>query len=500
MEMRRHLSYFVAFIAVTASAATFKIERMPNPPGVDPQIGGVAALPDGKIAAVFHRGELMIFDPVQKNWSKFAEGLQEPLGIVAESASAFVVMQRAELTRIKDIDGDGKADDYETVFDGFGMTGNYHEFAFGPAKGPDGNYYIALNLGSNGAGVRKEIRGEWSELGDLSFEQMIHDGDWGKRSARAGRMYSRVPYRGWIMKVSPDGKSVEPYASGFRSPEGIGFDAQGNLLVTDNEGDWRGTSPLHVVKRGGFHGHPASLVWQEGWNKGDPRKLPVAELDALRVKEAGRFPQGDLANSPTQPVIFPASWGPYAGQVVFGEMNQNRMVRYLPDDVRGFRQAALIPIFDGTDLGNGNHRLAFDREGGLWVGKTHLSWAGAEGLVKIVPKDIGSAFIVTGVHLEKAGNRQSLRISFSQAVASGLEGIAANRFNYLYREEYGSPKIDEAVVALDSAVLDQAKREIRIGLDAKQGAVHRIDLGSLRSAAGASLEGQVIYYQATMLP
>jgi hypothetical protein len=293
---------------------------------------------------------------------------------------------------------------------------------------------------------------------------------------------------------------VEPYACGFRSPEGIGFDAQGNLLVTDNEGDWRGTSPLHVVKRGGFHGHPASLIWQEGWNKGDPRKLPVAELDALRVKEAGRFPQGDLANSPTQPVVFPASWGPYAGQVVFGEMNQNRMVRYLPDDVRGFRQTALIPMFDGTDLGNGNHRLAFGPDGALWVGKTHLSWAGAEGLVKIVPKDIGSAFIVTGVHLEKAGKRQSLRIRFSQPVASGLEGIAANRFNYLYREEYGSPKIDEAVVALDSPVLDEANREIRIGLDAKQGAIHRIDLGTVKSAAGETLEGSVIYYQATMLP
>lgn len=498
--MIRHLSYFAALVAATASAASFQIERMPNPPGVDPQIGGVASLPDGRIAAVFHRGELMIFDPAPKTWKKFAEGLQEPLGIVAESPSSFVVMQRAELTRIKDSDGDGKADDYETLFDGFGMTGNYHEFAFGPAKGPDGNYYIALNLGSNGAGIRKEIRGKWSEAGDLNFQQMIHDGTWGKRSAKAGRMYSRVPYRGWIMKISPDGKTAEPYASGFRSPEGIGFDAQGNLLATDNEGDWRGTSPLHVVKKGGFHGHPASLVWQEGWEKGDPRKLPVKDLDALRVKEAGRFVQGDLANSPTQPVVFPASWGPYAGQVLFGEMNQNRMVRYLPDDVRGFRQTALIPMFDGTDLGNGNHRLAFSPDGGLWVGKTHLSWAGAEGLVRITPRDPESAFIVTSVHLEKEGKRQALRIGFSQPVASGLEGIAANRFNYLYREEYGSPKIDEAVVPLASPVLDDAKREIRIGLDVKQGAVHRIDLGSLKSAAGDSLEGKVFYYQATMLP
>jgi len=494
----RHLSY-IALLG-SAAAAPFTIESMPNPPGVDPQIGGVAALPDGRIAAVFHRGEFLIFDPVAKTWSKFAEGLQEPLGIIAESPSTFVVMQRAELTRIKDTDGDGRADDYETVCDGFGMTGNYHEFAFGPAKGPDGFYYISLNLGSNGAGIRKEIRGKWSEPGELSFEQMIHDANWGKRSAKAGRMYSRVPYRGWIMKVSPDGKSVEPFASGFRSPEGIGFDPQGNLLVTDNEGDWRGTSPLHVVKRGSFNGHPASLVWRDGWNKGDPRKLPVPELDALRTKEAGRFPQGELANSPTQPVIFPDSWGPYAGQVVFGEMNQNRMVRYLPDDVNGFRQTTLIPMFDGTALINGNHRLAFAPDGSLWVGRTHLSWAGAEGLVKITAQEPEKAFIVTSVHLEKSGAGHALRITFSQPVGSGLEAIAANRFNYLYREEYGSPKIDEANIALGEPLPGNEGRELLIDLQVKQGAIHRIDLASLRSSGGASLEGQVLYYQATELP
>lgn len=498
--MIRHLSYLAALVLSAQAAPTFKIERAPNPSGVDPQVGGVAAMPDGRIAAVFHRGELMIYDPAKKSWTKFAEGLQEPLGILAESASTFVVMQRSELTRIKDSDGDGKADSYETVFDGFGMSGNYHEFAFGPAKGPDGFYYISLNLGSNGAGVREEVRGRWSELGVLDFKQMVHDPNWGKRNVNAGRMYSRVPYRGWIMKVSPDGKSSEPFGCGFRSPEGIGFDAQGNLLVTDNEGDWRGTSPLQIVKRGSFNGHPASLVWREGWDEGDPRMLPVPQLNEMRTKETGRFPQGDLANSPTQPVIFPESWGPYAGQVVFGEMNQNRMVRYLPDDVDGFRQCALLPMFDGTDLGNGNHRLAFGPDGGLWVGKTHLSWAGAEGLVKITPVEVQKAFILTSVKLEKSGEAQAFRLKFSQPVASGQDKLAGNRFDYLYRQDYGSPKIDEATLALGTPLLSEDKRELVVPLAAKQGALHRIDLKSLRTADGTALEGQVFYYQATKLP
>lgn len=496
--MIRHLSYLL-FVG-TASAVPFSIEKMPNPPGVDPQIGAVDVLPDGKVAAAFHRGEVMVFDPEAKSWSKFAEGLQEPLGMIAESDSSLLVMQRAELTRVEDVNGDGRADEYQTVFDGFGMTGNYHEFAFGPAKGPDGSLYIALNVASNGAGIRPEIRGEWSDIGVLNFEEMQHDGSWRDRAVKAGRMYSRVPWRGWVLKLSPDGSEMEPYACGFRSPDGIGFDAKGNLLVTDNEGDWRGTSPLYAVKKGGFHGHAPSLVWQEGWSKGDPRMLPEKELDGMRIPEAGRFPQGELANSPTQPIVFPESWGPFAGQVLIGEMNQARMVRYLSDEVSGFQQGTLIPMFDGTSLGIGNHRLAFGKDGALWVGKTHLSWAGAEGLVKIMPHELDKVFTTTSVKLVKAAAGSVLKISFSQPVVAGAEGVKIDRFSYLYRQEYGSPKIDEAAVEISQPVLSDDGRELTIGLTPTKGAIHRVNLKGLRAADDVALEGQTLYYQASELP
>jgi hypothetical protein len=497
--MNRLLPVLAASVAV-ASAAPFTIEKMPNPPGVDPQVGGLAVLPDGKVATAFHRGEVMVFDPTAKTWSTFAEGLQEPLGLLAESPTSLLVMQRAELTRLRDTDGDGRADDYETVFDDFGMSGNYHEFAFGPAKGPDGRLYIGLNIASNGAGVRPEIRGAWSEIGELDRAGMTHDADWGKRAGKAGRMYSRVPWRGWILAISPDGKSMEPFASGLRSPDGLGFDADGNLLVTDNQGDWRGTSPLHVIQRGGFHGHPASLVWQKGWDRGDPLKLPVAELDRMRVKESARFPQGDLANSPTEPVLIPASWGPFAGQVLIGEMNQPRLVRFLADDIAGFRQGTLVPMFDGTSLGNGNHRLAFGPDGTLWVGKTHLSWAGAEGLVKVTPNDIGRHFAVTAVKLAKSGDRHVLAITLSQPADPKSVAPKVDRFGFRYHKEYGSPKTDQAVVETGAPALSADGKRIEIPLTATAGLIHRIDLAGLRSADGAPLDGKLLYYQATRLP
>ena len=69
-------------------------------------------------------------DTKTKKWSLFAEGLHNPLGLFAVSNNQFIIVQRPELTRITDLDGDGKADFYECLSDDFGMSGNYHEFNF----------------------------------------------------------------------------------------------------------------------------------------------------------------------------------------------------------------------------------------------------------------------------------------------------------------------------------------------------------------------------------
>ena len=55
---------------------------------------------------------------------------QEP-GAGKNNVAVYCV-QRGELTRLIDTDGDDRADRYETVCDSWGVSGNYHEFAFGP--------------------------------------------------------------------------------------------------------------------------------------------------------------------------------------------------------------------------------------------------------------------------------------------------------------------------------------------------------------------------------
>src|SRR4051812_10596122 len=156
-------SYFSSFAQGTRDA--YRVETIAMPKGLAAQTGGIDFLPDGRLVACFMRGEVMTYDLKTKEWKLFAEGLQLPLGILAVSNSEVAVMQLSNLMRIKDTDGDGHADLYENATSDFGISGNYHEFNYGPVRDNAGNLFFALNCGSSGGGVGTVVRGELNKLG-----------------------------------------------------------------------------------------------------------------------------------------------------------------------------------------------------------------------------------------------------------------------------------------------------------------------------------------------
>ena len=104
---------FAGYHRVSAQAdtkAAYRIENIATPEGLFAETGAIDFLPDGRLIACFLRGEVMIYNPQDKTWKLFAEGLHEPLGISVISNSEVLVIQRPELTRLKDTDGDGQAD------------------------------------------------------------------------------------------------------------------------------------------------------------------------------------------------------------------------------------------------------------------------------------------------------------------------------------------------------------------------------------------------------
>ena len=488
-----------AAVNETRVAQHYAIGKLPTPSGVDPQIGGLAVARDGRLAAAFHHGEVAFFDPKTNSWKIFAEGLHEPLGLLVEDDGSVLVMQRPELTRLRDTNGDGVADAYETVWDGFGMTGNYHEFAFGPVRSPTGKLYVSLNLASNGASVREEIRGAWVDLG-LPREQ-FYAGEWGGKVANAaGRMYSRVPYRGCVIEVDPQTGAGTPFAFGFRSPDGLGFDAAGNFFVNDNQGDWRGTSPVHVVKRNGFYGHPASLVWRQGWDGGDPLKFPVEQLEALRSQPAIQIPFASYANSPTQMLTIPQTpaWGPFGGQMIVGEMNVPRIFRLLPEEIDGTWQGACVLLIDTKKLQGGLHRFAW-LGNTLVVGRTHLSWAGGEGLGTVQPAG-PTPFDPLTMHVTPRGFRFDFTAPLAANAAEPSRWIG-QRYYYKYHASYGSPEMEKTEFAAAKVTLRNGNRTVDVELpNLKAGFIYDFDLARVESTSGETPLNPRIAYTLNRVP
>ena len=458
----------------------YAVEDIPLPDGLTPEVGGMAFMPGGQLAVAFHRGEVMTYDPANRHWSLFAKGLHDPLGVRAISDHELLVMQRPELTRLTDEDQDGEADLYQTVTDGFGLSGNYHEFAFGPIADRDNNLYFSLNTASNGAGIWDEIRGTFNPLG------------------RDGRMYSCVPYRGWVMKLSPAGE-LTPWANGFRSPDGIGFDQDGDMFVTDNQGDWLGTSKLYHVEQGKFYGHPSSLVWQEGWNK-NPLSLPVDTLDSMRTRAAVLFPHNIMANSPTQPLVIPdnISFGPFAGQLLVGDMDYPRIMRVMLEKVRGAYQGACVSFLDSAGLSIGNHRMAFAPDGSLWLGKTAYVWVGDKGIQRVTYQG-GQPMDVLHMTVTPHGFDLTFTRPVNQAAAD-TSSYQFQRYYYAYHADYGSPRMDVTSVPVKSVQVSEDGLLVSLTLASmKPGYVYDLEIKDVRSEKGVALVNNRLFYTLNQL-
>ncbi|MEM6645288.1 MAG: hypothetical protein AAF730_03455 [Bacteroidota bacterium] len=453
----------------------YVVETIPMPDGLVAETGGIDFLPDGRLVASFHRGEILIYDPETQAWSTFADGLHDGLGILPEPDGSVLVMQRPELTRLSDTDADGRADLFETVTDDFGMSGNYHEFAFGPVRDADGVLYFSLGTASQLAGVRDLKRGVFNPLG------------------RPGRMYSSVPYRGYVMRLYPDG-TLEPFANGFRTPNGLGFDLEGRLFVTDNQGDWLGTSPLYHVEEGNFYGHVTSLVWEPGFDV-DPLTLPVDSLNAMRTLPAVQFPHGILANSPTQPIaVADDRFGPFKGQLIIGEMNYPRLLRVMLEEVDGALQGAATTLIDTTALRKGNNRLAFAPDGSLWVGQNDHGWVGDRGIQRVAwtgatPMDIHT------MRLTETGFDLDLTLPLDVATLAADSALTVTRYRYAYHRAYGSPQLDVTDVAVTDWALSDDARTLALDLDELvPGFVYQLDFAGVRAKNGRPLDNPHLYY------
>ncbi|WP_436837121.1 hypothetical protein [Porifericola rhodea] len=483
----------------------FSIMNVPVPEGVLLEVGGLTVLPNGDLGISTRRGDVYIIEnptSSQPFFRLFASGLHEILGLSYKDGS-FYCAQRGELTRLEDTNKDGKADVYETVYS-WPLSAHYHEYSFGPKITSDGSFFVSANVAF---GSEEWWRGE-----------------------------SRVPWRGWVMKIDPEG-NMEPFATGMRSPAGLGL-IDGELFYTDNQGDWMGSGGVWHVEKGDFVGHPAGLRWTDMPNT--PLDLKAedlyAKVDPRKVKnENGRYIKPENVQNEDYTALYelkddfpelklPAVWlphgilgisnseilpipddhfGPFEGQLLVGDQGQSKIMRVVLEEVNGEYQGVAFDFRSGFQ--SGVLRMAWGNDKSLFVGETNRGWGSAgtanEGLQRLV-WNTQVPFEMKTVKAMPDGFEVEFTRPVDRKSAEDIASYDVYSYIYKYHPVYGSPPVDNNEAIVKGVKVSKDGMKVRIVVDGlKRHYVHTIRLAGVREKDNFySLVHPTAYYTLNNIP
>ncbi|MGC0387517.1 hypothetical protein RKD33_007734 [Streptomyces sp. SAI-129] len=439
-----------------------------RPSGFEPQVSAMDWLPDGRLAVATWggsnntAGEVYLLSnvtgdtgPGKVTAKKVASGLKEPMGIKHVDGKLYV-SQKHELTELNDTDGDEVTDQYRRVAT-WPFGGNFHEFAFGLLY-KEGFFYLNLSVSINYGGATTDPQ--------------------------------PAQNRGTTVKVNKETGEVSYVAGGLRTPNGIGWGPEGDLFVTDNQGGWLPSSKLVHIKQNRFFNHYTN---PDGPFDSQPVTKPVLWL-----------PQNEIANSPSTPLQLQD--GPFAGQMLFGDVTYGGIQRGFLEKVGGEYQGAVFRLTQGLEAGV--TRISVGPDGALYAGGLGAggNW-GQEGkltygLQKLSPNG-ANAFDIRAMRAVPGGFQLEYTQPLSTDTANELAGrYKIKQWRYVPTADYGGPKVDEETLTAQSATLSADRKTVTLavpGLKADR-VVHVRSPRPFSSAGGESLWSTEAWYTLNKLP
>ncbi len=386
---------------------------------------------------------------------RIAQGLSEPMGLAISDGRIFVT-EKNQVTELIDEDGDGTFETYRCLSHDWPSTIDYHEYLFG-AVVRDSHIYFTSS-------VAMGIRGTHNQ---------------------------QAPLRGSLIKVHIDTGATEIIAGGLRTPNGIGFGPGDSILVTDNQGEWLPANKLIHVQPKAFYQFRSRPPWH-------PYDRPEATAPAVWL------PQGEIAMSPTEPILLPESWAPYAGQIMFGDATFGGLQRVFLEEIDGIMQGAVFPfsqgfahLFNRLELTANGELIA----GGIARGKDEKFIERVSGLTQIryTGKEV---FEPLAARLRSNG----IEIEFTQPLSKNEgwnpAGYYVTQWGYQATQNYGGQKVRHRRSEVRSATVSTDRRRVFLELpELSSKEVLRIRLPqSLTSTSGQHLWTGELWYTVNRIP
>ncbi|QGJ69926.1 Auracyanin-A [Planctomycetales bacterium 10988] len=317
-------------------------------------------------------------------WRRFAAGLNLALGLVIHNDEIYV-LGRDQITKLRDLNGDGEADFYECFSNAFETSPAGHDFICGLERDSEGNFYIAS--GNQG-----------------------------------------------VVRISADGKEAKVLATGFRNPDGLGLLPDGTVTVPCSEGSWTPSSMICAVpsekeQQQNATDHPPHFGYQ-GPRNGEVPYLPLAYL-----------PRGMDNSSGGQTYISSDAWGPFQGKLAHLSFGMGASFIVLQDEVEGQVQGAVLPL--AGDFLSGAHRGRFRPQDGQLYVSGMAGWGAyitEDGCFQRVRYSGDSFQAPTGFHVHENGIHLTFAEPVDPSIAEEVKNHFAQCWNYRYSGSYGSPE------------------------------------------------------------
>ena len=357
------------------------------------RLGGFDFFEGGDRAAVCTwMGDVWLVDginskPQEFTWTRIATGMFQPLGLKIVEGKIFVT-GRDQITQLVDTNDDGETDYYRAFNHDAQVTEHFHEFAMGLQTDAHGNFYYT-------------------------------------KAARHAKT-ALVPQHGTLLRVSPDGKTTEIIASGFRAPNGVCVNPDGTFYVSDQEGHWTPKNEINLIEKGKFYGN---LM---GYHRG----LTEADITSPMV-----WMHNDFDRSPAEQLwVNSDKWGGLGSQLINLSYGTGYVYVVMEEKVNGRVQGGVVRIPD-FDFPTGVMRGRFHPGDGQLYACGLFGWAGNKtrpgGFYRL--KHTGKpVHLPVAIHATKDGISLTFTNELDAETAADPESYSVHRWGYRRTRNYGS--------------------------------------------------------------
>ena len=385
-------------------------------------------LADGRMAFTSLKGHIWIAedtngDGLPDSTTLFEEGLSAPFGILAD-VDSLIVAHKPEILKLRDTDGDGRADVREVIASGWGFNDNYHDWTTGLIRDPEGNMYVGLGS-------------------DYSQKERPKEQD---------------RWRGGVIRIDPSG-IITPLGMSMRYPMGLAFDRHGNLFATDNQGVQNTFNEINHILPGKHYGVPSRHQPTDGFEP---------ELPALAVPHPWTRSMNSILFLPDDFAI-----AGLRGHGIGCEYDSRFLIRFTVQNVGGILQGASYRFSLPNQEAGGSNFIgpicsAVAPDGTIYIGSIWDSgWQGGQntgGITRLVPS---TDDLPNGVR-ELTATATGFDIEFFKPVDAAAAANAASwsiqGYTRTWGGSYATPDSGRHTLIAEKIEVLDAGRRVRISV------------------------------------